>query len=113
MRAYELMVIMHGDLDEGPAQAWLKTIDAAVTAAGGRVVGKPDWWGKRRFAYEINHRHEGYYAVLNVVAEGGALDDLERNFRLSDEIVRHKLIRLPDREAQRRGMLGASAPAAG
>ena len=112
-RAYEMMVILSGELDESPAQAWVKQIADLIGQHGGTVVGQPDFWGKRRFAYEINHRHEGYYAVLNVVAEGGALDDLERNFRLSDDIVRHKLIRLPDREAQRRGMLGASAPAAG
>lgn len=111
MRAYELMVIIHGDLDEGPAQAWVTQITNGITKAGGRVVGRPDWWGKRRFAYEINHRHEGYYVVLNVEAKGGALDDLERTLRLADDIVRHKLIRLPDREAQRRNMLGAGAPA--
>ena len=42
-----------------------------VSSAGGQVVGKADWWGKRRFAYEIDHKSEGYYAVLNVVAPGG------------------------------------------
>jgi small subunit ribosomal protein S6 len=109
MRAYELMVILDGDLDEPVAQGWLKTIDAAITAKGGKVVGRPDWWGKRRFAYEINKKHEGYYAVMNLVAEGGALDDLERSMRLSDEVVRHKLIRLPDREAARRGLIEAGA----
>jgi small subunit ribosomal protein S6 len=109
MRAYELMVILDGDLDEPVAQGWLKTIDEAITAKGGKVVGRPDWWGKRRFAYEINKKHEGYYAVMNLVAEGGALDDLERSLRLADDVVRHKLLRLPDREAARRGLTGAGA----
>jgi small subunit ribosomal protein S6 len=108
MRAYELMVILDGDLDEPVAQGWLKTIDEAIVAKGGKVVGRPDWWGKRRFAYEINKKHEGYYAVMNLVAEGGALDDLERSLRLADDVVRHKLIRLPDREAARRGLAGAA-----
>ncbi|HEX9259666.1 MAG TPA: 30S ribosomal protein S6 [Acidimicrobiales bacterium] len=108
MRAYELMVILSGDLDEPVAQGWVKTITDQIAAKGGRVVGSPDWWGKRRFAYEINHRHEGYYAVLNVVAPGGALDDLERSLRLADDVVRHKLLRLPDAEAARRGMADAA-----
>jgi small subunit ribosomal protein S6 len=111
MRAYELMVIIDGSLDEAPALAWVKQISESIAGKGGSVVGKPDWWGKRRFAYEINKKNDGYYVVYNVLAEGGALDDFERSLRLADDIVRHKLIRLPDHEAARRGMLGA--PAAG
>jgi small subunit ribosomal protein S6 len=109
MRAYELAVIVLGEVDEPVAQGWMKTISDQIKAAGGKVIGGPEWWGRRRFAYEINKRHEGYYFFLNVVAEGGALDDLERTMRLADEIVRHKLIRLPDAEAKRRGMLAGSA----
>ena len=107
MRAYELMVIIDGGLDDAPAQAWVKQISETIAAKGGSVVGKPDWWGKRRFAYEINKKTDGYYVVFNVLAEGGALDDMERSFRLSDDIVRHKLLRLPDREAARRGLVGS------
>jgi small subunit ribosomal protein S6 len=86
----------------------LKTISASITAAGGSVHGNPDWWGKRRLAYPILKQEEAYYAVFNVVAPGGALDEVERNFRLSDDVLRHKLIRLPDDEAARRGMVSAA-----
>lgn len=109
MRSYELMVIVDGDLDEIQARAWVDQIAKQVKAAGGAVVGNPDWWGKRRFAYEIAKKTEGYYAVFNVTAPGGALDDMERTFRLADDIVRHKLLRLPDHEAARRGMVAARA----
>jgi small subunit ribosomal protein S6 len=111
MRAYELMVIFNGDLDEPVAQGWVKTISAQIAATGGRVHGNPDWWGKRRFAYEIDHKTEGYYVVLNLEAEGGALDNMERSLRLADDVVRHKLIRLPDKEAARRGLPVAGAAA--
>lgn len=108
MRAYELMVILEGDLDEPAAQAWVKTITDGITKAGGNVHGKPDWWGKRQFAYPINKKEFGYYVVMNLVAPGGALDDLERSFRIADDVVRHKLLRLPDAEAERRGMTAAA-----
>ena len=111
MRAYELMVIFDGDLDETVAQAWIKTVTDQIAARGGKVHGKADWWGKRRFAYPINHKSEGYYAVFNLVAEPGALDDFERSLRLADDVVRHKLIRLPDAEAARRGLVEAGAAA--
>lgn len=109
MRAYELMVIVDGDLDDTRAQAWTKTIVDAVATAGGSVHGKPNWWGRRSFAYQINKKDSGYYLVIECLATGGALDELERQLRLADEIVRHKLIRLPDAEALRRGITGAAA----
>lgn len=107
MRAYELMVIVDGSLEDGAAQQWTSTVSKAIAAAGGSVHGKVDWWGKRRLAYPINKREEGYYMVLNVTAPGGALDDFERTMRISDDILRHKLLRLPDAEAARRGLNAA------
>lgn len=112
MRSYELMVIIDGDLDETQARAWADRVAKLVAEAGGKVHGAVDWWGRRRFAYEINHKHEGYYAVFNLQAPGGALDGVERTLRIADDVVRHKLIRLPDHEAARRGMpVGSGAVA--
>ncbi len=108
MRAYELMVILEGDLDEPVAQGWVKTISDGITKAGGTVHGKPDWWGKRQYAYPINKKEFGYYVVFNLVAPGGSLNELERNFRIADDVVRHKLLRLPDAEAERRGLTVAA-----
>jgi small subunit ribosomal protein S6 len=110
MRAYELMVIIDGDLDDTAVDESLRRIEEQVAARGGQVV-STDRWGKRRFAYEIDHKHEGYYAVYQVVVEGANLGDLERQFRIADDVVRHKLIRLPDNEAARRGLVGGQAPA--
>ncbi len=108
-RAYEFMIILDGDLDDAAAQAWVKSVSDSVTKAGGTVHGKPEWWGRRQFAYLINKKAYGYYAVFNLLAPGGALDELERQLRLADEVVRHKLLRLPDAEAERRGMVGTAA----
>ena len=107
-RAYELMVILDGDLDDAAAQDWVKSITGSIAKAGGQISGKPDWWGKRQFAYPINKKEYGYYVVYNLVATGGALDDLERSFRIADDVVRHKLLRLPDAEAARRGITAAA-----
>ncbi|HEX9992155.1 MAG TPA: 30S ribosomal protein S6 [Acidimicrobiales bacterium] len=111
MRAYELMIIFDPDLDDAGVQAQQDRVRSGIESAGGRIA-SADVWGRRRLAYEIDHKHEGYYVVYEVVAGGGALDDLERQLRLADEVVRHKLIRLPDREAARRGLVdGRRAPA--
>ncbi|MEY2626614.1 MAG: ribosomal protein [Actinomycetota bacterium] len=104
-RAYELMVIIDGGIDDNAAQQQVKSITASIASVGGSVHGNPDWWGKRRLAYPINKKEDGYYVVYNVEAQGGALDEVERTLRIADNVVRHKLLRLPDHEAQRRGML--------
>ena len=112
MRAYELMVIFDGDLDESTVQGVINKIHAQVTEADATTA-TTDKWGRRRFAYEIDHKNEGFYVVFEILAEPGALDRVENSLRLADEVVRHKLIRLPDHEAARRGLLGEqAAPAA-
>lgn len=110
MRAYEMMVIFDGDLDESAVALMINQTTSQIEAAGGTVP-KVDKWGRRRFAYEINHKTEGSYVVLEIEAEPGALDGVERNLRFADEVVRHKVMRLPDSEAHKRGLLGAPAPA--
>ena len=109
MRAYELMVIHDGDLDDVAVQDELKDVRSRVESVG--QLHSVDFWGRRRFAYEIDHKQEGYYSVLELLAEPGAMDPVERALRIADNVVRHKLIRLPDDEAERRGMLGDGEPA--
>ena len=110
MRAYEMMVICDGDLDESAVQGVINQTTAQIESAGGTVA-KTDKWGRRRFAYEINHKNEGIYVVLEIVTEAPNLDDLDRQLRLADEVVRHKILRLPEKEAAKRGLLGAGTPA--
>jgi small subunit ribosomal protein S6 len=103
MRAYELMVIIDAELDDEVIDATVKRI-ADLVGQRGATVRSENRWGRRRFAYEINHKHEGYYVVWEFVG-GSDLDQLERALRLADETVRHKVVRLPDHEAARRGLV--------
>ena len=105
-RAYELMVIVDGDADDAANTAVIEKV-AEMVEAGGGLVPTVDKWGRRRFAYEINHKNEGVYTVFEISTEATNLDDLDRFLRLADDVVRHKLIRLPDAEAERRGLLAA------
>ena len=88
----------------------IERITRAIETGQGEVAGTDDW-GLRPFAYEIDHKNEGHYMVFEVVTESAGLDDVDRMLRLADEIVRHKIIRLPGSEAERRGLLGGTVPA--
>ncbi|HKY66693.1 MAG TPA: 30S ribosomal protein S6 [Acidimicrobiales bacterium] len=106
-RAYELMVIIDAELGDEVIDATVKRI-AGLLEQRGATVKREDRWGRRRFAYEINHKLEGYYVVYEFVG-GSDLDTLERALRLADETVRHKVVRLPDHEAARRGLVEQAA----
>ena len=92
MRTYEAMVIVDARLEEGEVQKAVEKFLAAVTDAGGQV-GKVDRWGKRRFAYEIDHQNEGYYFVTRFEAAQEAVDRLKRTVQISDEFIRGKIVR--------------------
>jgi small subunit ribosomal protein S6 len=110
MRAYELMVIIDGDVDDAGVKSVNERVDQLIAADGGRIAAT-DLWGRRRFAYPINHKLEGTYVVFDVSTPASNLDELDRFLRLADEVVRHKLIRLPEGEAERRGLLGNAVEA--
>lgn len=106
MRAYELMIIFRGDLAPDDVDEPLARAVSSLASLGIRVEPqRVNRWPKRRFAYEIDHRSEGYYVVIEFVSSGVDLSGFERSLRLSDAVVRHKLIRLPDSEASRRELL--------
>lgn len=110
MRAYEVMIIIDTDVDDAGVRAALARVGEVVGAEGGTIA-TTDNWGRRRFAYEIAKKHEGIYVVLQIVTSATNLDSLDRVLRLADTIVRHKILRLPEKEAAKRGLLGAGTPA--
>jgi small subunit ribosomal protein S6 len=105
MRPYEVMVIYDAELEESAVRA---SVDQSreQLASKGAELGPVDYWGKRRFAYRLKHRWEGYYVVLQVKAEPGAMDELGRALSLADEVLRHKVLRIPE---QIYGKLGTPA----
>ena len=111
LRAYELMIIIDSDVSPADADAVVSNVADLVVGEGGTIK-STDNWGPRKFAYKINHKTEGTYVVWEIVTETAGLPDTERRLRLADDIVRHKLVRLPDTEAERRGLLVEAEPAA-
>ena len=95
MRPYEVMVILDADLEEetirDSVERWLVLIESR-----GAERGYVDFWGKRRLAYEINHRAEGYYVVIQARSEPPAMEELSRVLSLADEVIRHKVLRIPE-----------------
>ena len=88
------MVILDPDLEERTVGPSLDQMLGVVRQGGGSVE-KIDVWGRRRLAYEINHKSDGIYAVLDVTAEPASVAELDRQLRLNEAVLRTKVIR-PD-----------------
>lgn len=92
MRKYEVMVILDPELDEKTIAPSLDTFLNVIKSDGGTVE-KVDLWGKRRFAYEIDHKNEGYYAVIDLVSTPEAVAELDRQLSLNEAVMRTKVMR--------------------
>jgi len=92
VRTYELMTIFRPEMAESDVRTEVDRVANALAERGAEIT-LNDFWGKRRFAYEINHLNEGYYSVLQFTADPAAITDIDRALSLSDQVVRHKFIR--------------------
>ena len=95
MRPYEVVIIFDTDVEESAITAVLERGLEIIRNDGG-TVGTVDRWGKRTLAYEIRKKREGYYVVAEFTGEPKAAADPDRFFVLADEVLRHKIMRVPD-----------------
>ena len=100
MRPYEVMVILDATLEEDAIRAQIDRAQEIIRTNGG-TPNRVDRWGKRRFAYEVKHQWEGYYVLIEATSEPVAMAELDRALHLADDVIRHKVIRLPDSVAGR------------
>ena len=61
----------------------------------GATVGRVEKWGRRKLAYPILKKADGYYTLVEMTAEPQTIAELDRKFILADEILRHKIMQVP------------------
>jgi small subunit ribosomal protein S6 len=91
---YELLYIVHPDL-EGSTEKVTDKVVASITKADGKVTSQEDW-GKRKLAYKIAKNDFGVYVLLNFTVDSEKLHLIERDIRLSEEILRSMVVAVPD-----------------
>ncbi|WP_438354830.1 30S ribosomal protein S6 [Microbacterium sp. CJ88] len=89
---YELMVILSPEIDERTVAPSLDKFLKVITNDGG-TIDNVDVWGKRRLAYEIQKKNEGIYAVVSFTATSAATQELDRQLKLSEAVMRTKVLR--------------------
>ena len=90
MRSYELMFIVHPDLDESEFNEVVDKVKGWITESGGQVDNL-DLWGKRKLAYPIQKQLEGQYVLMNTQLDPTFCSDLEHNLGLQEPVMRFLL----------------------
>jgi len=104
MRRYELMLVLRPDAPEDRISAVLEKTTRHVTETGGQIV-KTAPWGRRRLAYQIDRYREGSYHIIHFDAPPESIVDLERTLLITEEVLRHLVVRVdrPVRAARDKG----------
>lgn len=92
-RSYELMVVLHGDVEAEQIPARMDGLRTLVSENGGAVTDVIDW-GRRRLAYPIRSTLEGHYLITQFTSEDGAGNpEMERALGIDESVLRHLIVR--------------------
>lgn len=96
MRKYENVFILKPDLMEDSLKVFLDKIKEIIKKGGGKLI-KIEEWGKKKLVYKINKFSKAYYFCMTFAGEPKLVEELERNLRLQDEVLRYQTVLLEER----------------
>ncbi len=91
-RKYETMFIIKPDLEQEKTAQLIERFKGIIEGNGGEIL-EIDEWGKKRLSYEIKKTKEGYYVVIKFSAKSSVAEELDRVFKITDDIMRHIVVR--------------------
>lgn len=95
LREYETIYILRPDVDADGADRVAQRVSEVVERENGKVV-KFEAWGRRKLAYEVQKQRKGVYVYVKYLGKGGLVQELERNLRLADNVLKHLTVQLRD-----------------
>lgn len=94
MNKYESVIIINPNVDEEGIKGLVQKLTDLINNDG--KVEKVDELGKKKLAYEIQKNREGYYVVFNFEANPDLISELERNYRITDEVIKFMTIKVEE-----------------
>ena len=117
-RTYELVFIVDPGVADDEVMKLSESVQKIITGQGGSIT-KTEVMGKRQLAYEINHKKDGTYVLLEVEGSGAEIAEVERRMRVNDQVLRYMTIRVDedrrraDKLKDRRARKAAKQPGSG
>lgn len=93
MNKYEVLYIIRANVEDEARSALIEKFNAIITQRGGSVDDIEEW-GRRKLAYTIDYENEGYYVLEHFTADAELPKELERNYRISDDVLRYLVTRV-------------------
>ena len=98
MTRYELTYIIDTALEETARKELIEKFSSLITANGGEIEKVDETWGKRRLAYAINDKVEGYYVLVTMKAPTDLPREIERTMGINENILRCLIIKLEEKK---------------
>lgn len=95
MAYYESVFIARQDLSSAQAEALADTFQKVIEDQGGKVT-KRETWGLRSLAYKVKKNRKGHYALFNIDGPSGAIEEMERQMRLNEDVLRSLTVRIDE-----------------
>jgi small subunit ribosomal protein S6 len=95
LRRYETIFISLADMSADETNELVERYKSIVTSLDGKII-RAEFWGKRKLAYPIEKRKEGFYVLFNFVGESKVVSEIERNFKIDEKILRYQTVKLSD-----------------
>ncbi|MBR3494269.1 MAG: 30S ribosomal protein S6 [Clostridia bacterium] len=111
MNRYELTYIIDATLEETARKELIAKFSSLIAANGGEVEKVDETWGKRRLAYPIDHKTEGYYVLVTYTAPVEVPAEVERNMRINDSVLRYLTVKLVEKHSKVKPRPVRQAPA--
>ena len=112
MNRYELTYIIDTALEETARKELIEKVSALIAANGGEVEKVDETWGKRRLAYAINYKTEGWYVLVTFKAPADLPRELERNLEIYDSVLRYLVVKLVEKRSNVKHRAVRPAPVA-
>ena len=111
MNKYELIYIIDTAVEETTRKELVEKFNGIITANGGEVV-KVEEWGKRRLAYAIDYKTEGYYVYVGFNGASELPKELSRNFGINENVIRSQIVKLLEKKSSVKPRAARVAPVA-
>ena len=98
MNKYELVYVIDAGLEDEARKAVIDRFNGMIEQEGGKVL-KVDEWGKRRLAYPINYKTEGYYVLVNFESEATLPREVERTMQIAESILRYLIVKVEEKRS--------------
>lgn len=112
MNRYEMIYIIDADLEEAARKELIEKVSALITNNGGEIEKVDETWGKRRLAYAIDYKTEGWYVLVNFKAPVELPRELERNLQINENVLRYLVVKLEEKRSAVKPRANRPAPVA-